>query len=81
MANIRRQIELRGELSAEMALALRTSLITISGYAQQLAKNRDPELAAQIAADIAAEARHLDYTIGGFLAENRKAQAAVAAQD
>ncbi len=81
IATIRRQIELRGELSAEMALALRTSLITISGYAQQLAKNRDPELATQIAADIAAEARHLDSTIGGFLAESRKTQAAVAAQD
>jgi hypothetical protein len=64
-----------------MALALRTSLITISGYAQQLAKNRDPELATQIAADIAAEARHLDHTIGGFLADSRKAQSAVAAQD
>lgn len=81
IANIRRQMELRGELSAEMALALRTSLITISGYAQQLAKNRDPELATQIAADIAAEARHLDYTIGGFLAESRNAQAAAAAQN
>ena len=46
IANIRRQMELRGELSAEMALALRTSLITISGYAQQLAQNRDPELAS-----------------------------------
>ena len=81
LSTIRRQMELRGELSAEMALALRTSLITISGYAQQLAKNRDPELATQIAADIAAEARHLDHTIGGFLADSRKAQSAVAAQD
>jgi signal transduction histidine kinase len=76
IANIRRQIELRGDLSAEMALALRTSLITISGYAQQLARNRDPELATQLAADIAAEAKHLDQTIGGFLAESKKAQAA-----
>lgn len=81
LSTIRRQMELRGELSAEMALALRTSLVTISGYAQQLAKNGDPELATQIAADIAAEARHLDYTIGGFLAESRKAQSAVAGQD
>jgi PAS domain-containing protein len=74
-ATIRRQMELRGELSAEMALALRTSLITISGYAQHLALNRDPGLATQIAADIAAEAKHLDHTIGGFLAESTKAQA------
>jgi nitrogen fixation/metabolism regulation signal transduction histidine kinase len=80
IANIRRQIELRGELSAEMALALRASLVTISGYAQQLARNHDPELAAQIAADIAAEAKHLDRTIGGFLAESTKAQAVSAAR-
>lgn len=78
IANIRRQMELRGDLSAEMALALRTSLITISGYAQQLAHNHDPELAAQLAADIAAEAKHLDHTIGGFLAESKKAQNASA---
>ena len=76
IAQIRRQIELRGEMSAEMALALRTSLITISGYAQQLAQNSDPELARQLAADVAAEAKHLDYTIAGFLAENRRAKAA-----
>jgi len=65
---IRRQQELRGEMSAEMALELRTSLTTISGYAQQLAASRDPELAHQLASDIAAEAAHLDRTIGGFLA-------------
>jgi len=51
-----------------MALDLRTSLTTISGYAQQLARNRDPELAPQLAADIAAEAARLDRHIGGFLA-------------
>jgi nitrogen fixation/metabolism regulation signal transduction histidine kinase len=67
IAEIRRQIALRGEMSAEMAFALRNSLITISGYAQQLAQNRDPDLAKQLAADIAAEAKHLDHTIGGFL--------------
>ncbi|MGA7378036.1 MAG: PAS domain-containing protein, partial [Candidatus Sulfotelmatobacter sp.] len=32
---IRRQQELQGEVSAEMALELRTSLTTIAGYAQQ----------------------------------------------
>jgi signal transduction histidine kinase len=68
MAGIRRQIELRGELSAEMALALLTSLVSIAGYAQQLSKNRDPDLAQQLASDIANEANHLDRTIGGFLA-------------
>jgi len=68
LAGIRRQIELRGELSAEMALALRSSLVSIAGYAQQLAKNRDVEMAGQLAADIAEEANHLNRTIGGFLA-------------
>lgn len=77
---IRRQEELHLEISAEMALTLRTSLATISGYAQQLARNRDPELAQQLAADIAHEAAHLDHSIGGFLTEKRalKAKAAQA---
>jgi PAS domain-containing protein len=65
---IRHQQQLHGEISAEMALELRTSLTTIAGYAQQLARNRDPELAPQLAADIAGEAARLDRHIGGFLA-------------
>jgi len=65
---IRHQQELHGEISAEMALELRTSLATIAGYAQQLARNRDPELAPELAADIASEAARLDRHIGGFLA-------------
>lgn len=75
---IRRQQELHGEISAEMALQLRTSLTTISGYAQQLANSRDPELALQLANDIAHEATHLDRSIGGFLTARRPAQAASA---
>jgi nitrogen fixation/metabolism regulation signal transduction histidine kinase len=67
MERIRRQQELHGEISAEMALQLRSSLTTISGFAQQLANNRDPELAREIATDIAEEAVQLDRTIGGFL--------------
>jgi len=67
VSQIRRQQALRGEMSAEMALELRNSLTTISGYAQQLAASHDAELAQQLAADIAAEAAHLDHTIGGFL--------------
>jgi PAS domain-containing protein len=73
LEHIRQQQELHGEISAEMALELRTSLATISGYAQQLAKNRDPELAQQLAADIAAEAVRLDRSLGGFLTEKRVA--------
>lgn len=71
-----RQLQLRDELSSEMALALRTSLVTISGYAQQLAGNRDPDVARQLATDIAQEASHLDRKIGGFLAGARVATAA-----
>ena len=77
IALIQKQQELRGEMSAEMALALRNSLATISGYAQQLAASRDPELARQLAADIASEAAQLDRSIGGFLA-GAKAKSAVA---
>jgi PAS domain-containing protein len=65
--SMRRQQELQAELSAEMALSLRTSLATISGYAQQLASNRDPLLARQIAKDIADEATQLEHSLGGFL--------------
>jgi len=79
LEQIRRQQELRGEISAEMALALRTSLATISGYAQQLASNRDPDLAQQLAADIANEAAQLDRSLGGFLTEKQAARGAAAA--
>jgi PAS domain-containing protein len=65
---IRHQQQLQGEISAEMALDLRTSLATIAGYAQQLAQSDDPELAPQLATDIANEAARLNRQIGGFLA-------------
>jgi PAS domain-containing protein len=79
MALIRRHQELRGEISAEMALELHQSLSNISSYAKQLADGQDPALAKQIAADIASEASHLDHTIGGFLAGTRAAKAAAEA--
>jgi two-component system, OmpR family, phosphate regulon sensor histidine kinase PhoR len=65
--SIRRELEVRGESSAEMALRLRTSLSTISGYAQQMASNRDPKVAQQLAKEIADEAVQLDRSLGGFL--------------
>jgi len=68
LARIRQDQETRREVSAEMALGLRNSLTTISGYAQQLARSRDPEFARQLADDIAREAAELDRTIGSFLA-------------
>jgi nitrogen fixation/metabolism regulation signal transduction histidine kinase len=74
---MRRQQELYGEISAEMALQLRTSLATISGFAQQLANNRDPELAREIATDIAQEAVQLDRTIGGFLTSKDSSSLAI----
>ncbi|MFZ1158297.1 MAG: PAS domain-containing protein [Candidatus Sulfotelmatobacter sp.] len=78
LEQIREQQEMR-------ALELRTSLTTISGYAQQLANNRDPELAQLLAADIAQEAARLDRSLGGFLTEKSSpgsgtAQAASASQ-
>lgn len=78
LEGIRQQQQLHGEISAEMALELRTSLTTISGYAQQLANSRDPEMAKQLATDIAAEAVQLDRRIGGFLTERRAARGVAA---
>jgi PAS domain-containing protein len=78
LERIRHEQETRGELSAEMALQLRTSLTTIAGYAQQLALSRDPELAQQLAADVAGEAASLDRTLGGFLTGKTPAQGVAA---
>jgi PAS domain-containing protein len=75
-ALIQRLQELRGEMSGEMALALRNSVATISSYAQQLAVARDPTMVRQLAVDIVSEAAELDHTIGGFLAGDRAAKAA-----
>lgn len=75
LESIRQQEQLHGEISSEMALRLRTSLATIAGYAQQLARNRDPELAAQLAEDIAHEAAELERNIGGFLTTKQTAKA------
>ena len=69
IAQIRRDQDLHGEISAEMALTLRGSLLTISGYAHQLAQNPDLKMSQQLASDIAAEATQLNRTIGGFLIE------------
>ena len=67
-SRIRHDQEMQKEVSAEMALGLRSSLATIAGYAQQLAHSRDAGLARQLADDIAKEAAQLDRTIGSFLA-------------
>jgi len=64
---IRHDQRMHQEISSELALGLRSSLTTIAGCAQQLAHNRDPELARQLADGIAHEAAQLDRTIGSFL--------------
>ena len=76
MAAMQKQQELRGEVSAEMGLALRNSLATISEYAQQLTITRDPQVARQLATDIVAEAAQLNHSLGGFLAAGKAKSAA-----
>jgi len=70
---IRHDQKMRQEISSELALELRNSLTTIAGYAQQLARSRDSELARQLADGIAHEAAQLDRTIGSFLGGARAA--------
>jgi len=70
---IRHDQKMHREVSSELALGLRNSLTTIAGYAQQLARSRDPELARQLADGIAREAAQLDRTIGSFLGGARAA--------
>jgi len=76
---MQKQQQLRGEMSAEMALALRTSLATISGYAQQLSTGRDLAQTQQLASDIISEAAHLNDTIGGFLVGTKAATSSAGA--
>jgi len=78
LQHLRRQQEQRGEISGEMALRLRTSLATISSYAQELAETVDPAQARQLAAGIAHQAADLDRSIGGFLTEKPSARGAAA---
>lgn len=77
LERIRREKDLHRELAAEKALQLRSSLATISGYAEQLAScGRDQ--VTQLAGDIAQEAKQLDRSIGGFLCERTAAKCTVA---
>lgn len=68
LARIQKQQELHEEMSAEMALALRSSVATLSGHARQVVAARDLDRARELATDIISEAEELDHTIGGFLA-------------
>jgi len=70
---MRHDQKMRQETSSDLSVALRDSLTTIAGYAQQLACSRDAELAHQLADNIAREAAQLDRTIGSFLGGARVA--------
>lgn len=76
IAEIRRQQELRGEISGEMALQLRNSLNTIADCARRLATTRGADSDRQLAIDIATEAEQLQRNIGGFLAKGNASGAA-----
>jgi len=76
---LRRQQELRSELSAEMALKLRSALRTISGYAEHLSTIRDAAAARQIATDITEEAAQIERSVGSFLTGQQAQQSAAAA--
>lgn len=70
---MRHDQKMRQETSSDLSVALRDSLTTIAGYAQQLACSRDGELAHHLADNIAREAAQLDRTIGSFLGGARAA--------
>jgi len=62
---IRHDQKLREDVSSELAFGLRHSVSAIAGYAQQLARSRDPEL-CRLAEGIAGEAAQMDRTLGSF---------------
>jgi PAS domain-containing protein len=65
----RRRAELlRAEVSAEMALDLRTSLSTIRECASQIMASNDHEFAKNLANDISVETDRLGKVVGEFLA-------------
>jgi signal transduction histidine kinase len=78
LERIRLQQEAQGELSAEMAVQLRSSLATISGYAREIANDSDPELAKQRAQEITNEATQLNRSVDGFLTRTEAAKGAAA---
>jgi len=69
-ADSRRAQLLHGEISAEMALELRTSLASIRECAGQMSAANDPRSIANFASDISSEAERLEKLVGGFLAES-----------
>lgn len=73
ITTLARQVRLRenlaalGEMSAGIAHEFKNSLATISGYAQMLSSERDPETSQQFARKIAAETSSLTRIVTDFL--------------
>lgn len=78
LSRMQRQQQLQEEMSSEMALRLRSSLSSISGYARDLAAAHEPLALQQLAADILSEAAQLEHSFSGFLAESKDARAKAA---
>ena len=77
LERIRHDQRMHREISAELALGLRTSLAAISGHAHQLVCSRDPELVHELVEGIARETANLnhilDQTMGSFQGSTRAA--------
>jgi nitrogen-specific signal transduction histidine kinase len=78
MADLQREGVLRAEISAEMALELRTSLASIREWVERMRATAEPQRARDLAADISAEADRLERLVGKFLAGSDRARAAEA---
>jgi PAS domain-containing protein len=77
-ADSRRAQLLHGEISAEMALELRTSLEAIRVCAGQMSAANDPRSIANFVSDISSKAERLEKLVGGFLAESVQTKASAA---
>jgi PAS domain-containing protein len=75
IADSRRAQLLHGEISAEMALELRSSLAAIRECAGQMSATNDQRSLATFATDISSEAERLERLVGGFLAGSGQAKA------
>lgn len=77
-AELRQAQVVRGEISSEMALELRTSLSAIREWTQRMGTAADLASVRHLAADIAIETDRIDKVVGGFLAGNQRVRAAEA---
>lgn len=66
-AEARREQSLQAEISAEMALELRSSLASIKESAAQMSANGDRQARLQMAEDISSQAQRLERLVGNFL--------------